>query len=77
MKKQDKNEINQLFEEFKSGKKEVLEEIYNKYHIFPSLILKIALSLHFSQNNPMQLLAEDLAGIVIHQAEPIAVVGGA
>lgn len=31
MKKQDKNEINQLFEEFKSGKKEVLEEIYNKY----------------------------------------------
>ena len=32
MKKQDKNEINQLFEEFKSGNKEVLEEIYNKYH---------------------------------------------
>lgn len=31
MKKQDKNEINQLFEEFKSGNKEVLEEIYNKY----------------------------------------------
>lgn len=31
MKKQDKNEINKLFEEFKSGKKEVLEEIYNKY----------------------------------------------
>ena len=31
MKKQDKNEINQLFEEFKNGKKEVLEEIYNKY----------------------------------------------
>lgn len=31
MKKQDKNEINQLFEKFKSGKKEVLEEIYNKY----------------------------------------------
>ena len=31
MKKQEKNEINQLFEEFKNGKKEVLEEIYNKY----------------------------------------------
>ena len=31
MKKQEKNEINQLFEEFKSGNKEVLEEIYNKY----------------------------------------------
>ena len=31
MEKQDKNLINKLFEEFKSGKKEVLEEIYNKY----------------------------------------------
>ena len=31
MKEQDKNEISQLFEEFKSGKKEVLEKIYNKY----------------------------------------------
>jgi len=32
MKIQDRNKINQLFEEFKSGNKEVLEEIYNKYH---------------------------------------------
>ena len=31
MKKQYKNEINQLFEELKSGNKDVLEEIYNKY----------------------------------------------
>lgn len=31
MRNQDKNEISQLFEEFKSGKKEVLEKIYNKY----------------------------------------------
>ena len=30
MKKQDKNEINKLFEEFKNGNKDVLEEIYNK-----------------------------------------------
>ena len=32
MKIQERNKINQLFEEFKSGNKEVLEEIYNKYH---------------------------------------------
>lgn len=31
MKKQDKNEINQLFKEFKSGNRDALEEIYNKY----------------------------------------------
>lgn len=32
MKIQERNKINQLFEEFKNGNKEVLEEIYNKYH---------------------------------------------
>ena len=31
MKIQERNKINQLFEEFKNGNKEVLEEIYNKY----------------------------------------------
>lgn len=32
MKIQERNKINELFEEFKNGNKEVLEEIYNKYH---------------------------------------------
>ena len=31
MKIQERNKINELFEEFKNGNKEVLEEIYNKY----------------------------------------------
>lgn len=42
MKKQDKNEINELFEKFKSGNKEVLEEIYNKYQ---KIIYGIAFSI--------------------------------
>ena len=32
MKIQERNKINELFEEFKNGNKELLEEIYNKYH---------------------------------------------
>jgi len=32
MKIQERNKIKQLFEELKNGNKEVLEEIYNKYH---------------------------------------------
>lgn len=32
MKIQERNKINELFEELKNGNKEVLEEIYNKYH---------------------------------------------
>ena len=32
MKIQERNKINEIFAEFKNGNKEVLEEIYNKYH---------------------------------------------
>lgn len=52
MKKQDKNEINKLFKEFKSGKKEVLEQIYNKYQ---KVIYGIAFSILKDNDN-----AEDI-----------------
>lgn len=64
MKKQDKNEINQLFEQFKSGNKDVLEEIYNKYK---KVIYGIAFSILKNKED-----AEDIVQTVfikIHKLE--------